>query len=69
MTAQPVTVDEFFRGLKPRSKESVSEALRALRRPGVSATLVIQIPADEAKPCEIMCLLAPVQVVVDLTKL
>jgi len=66
LTAQPA---EFFQGLKPRSVESVSTALRALHRPGVVATLVIQIAAEEGKPCEIMCFLAPVQVVVDTTRL
>ena len=62
-------MSELFQDLKPRSRESVAEALRALHRPGVSATLVIQIPPEIGKPCEILLVLGPVQVVVDLTKL
>jgi len=74
MNAQPDAstkpqLADLFRDLKPRSQASVGEALRLLRHPGVGATLVIQIPPDTGRPCEIILSTGPATLSVDLSRL
>lgn len=65
--AERLQVADLFRDLRPRSRASLGEALRLLSMPGVGATLVVQIPADITKPCEIVLSTGPTQLVVNLT--
>jgi hypothetical protein len=57
---------EFFHGLRPRSKTSLEQALAIRETGGVPATLIVQIPADPAKPAEVFITTGPVQIVHDL---
>lgn len=66
---QKLQLADLFRDLKPRSQASVGEALRLLKRPGVGATLVIQIPTEADRPCEIILSTGPATLSVDLSRL
>jgi hypothetical protein len=62
-------IADLFTGLGPRSRASVDAALRLRQTPHADAILVIQIPGDAAKPCEIVVFTGPVTVSVDTWKM
>ena len=62
-------VAALFAGLRPRSKAAVAAAVHWQQLPGVNATLVISIPDDPRKPCEIAVFTGPVTMSVDTWKM
>jgi hypothetical protein len=55
--------------LRPRSRASLSAALVMLGTPGASGTLVIQIPHDPDKPCELIFVTGPAELTIATYKL
>lgn len=62
-------VADLFAHLRPRSRAAVAAALQWLHTPGVNATLVIAIPDDPRRPCEIAVFTGPVTLSVDTWKM
>ena len=62
-------VTDLFADLGPRSRAAVNTALRLQQESNVAATLVIQIPEDPSKPCEIFIMTGPVTMSVDAWKM
>ena len=62
-------VADLFTHLRPRSQAAVAAAVRWRHTPGVNATLVIVIPDDPGRPCEIAVFTGPVTLSVDTWKM
>lgn len=58
----------LFTGLRPRSIISLKQALDIRDQEGVSATLIIQIPAKAGERPEVFLTTAPTQLVTDLSR-
>ena len=69
MPSPPPSLLDLFRGLRPQSNESLEEAVRLRRRPGIAGTMVVHIPADVDQACEVVVVTGRARVVVDPTKI
>jgi hypothetical protein len=62
-------IADLFANLRPRSKAAVDAAVRFRTTPHVNATLVITIPDDPGKPCEMAVFTGPVILSVETWKM
>lgn len=62
-------ISDLFADLRPRSRAAVEAAVRWRHTPDVNAILVIAIPDDPRKPCEIAVFTGPVTMSVDSWKM
>ena len=69
MPSPPPSLLDLFRGLRPQSNESLEEAVRLRRRPGMTGTMVVHIPADVDQACEVVVVTGTARVVVDPAKI
>lgn len=52
--AQGGTAERLFDGLLPKSKMALSMAMAILEQPGMDGWVMVYIPSDDRRPCEVM---------------
>lgn len=69
MAAERIPVGDLFTDLRARSRAALEAGVRWRSIVGVNAVLVIVIPDDPRKPCEIAVFTGPVTMSVDSWKM